>query len=67
MNEDKIDLKEWKFLISGGAIVVKDIPNPAPDWVNERSWKEILSIQVISYHAMLLYIGCLYGYWIILF
>ena len=49
MNENKIDLNEWRFLISGGAVVTKEIPNPAPDWINERSWKEVLSIQVWIY------------------
>lgn len=46
MKEDKIDSNELKYLISGEGIVSKQISNPAPDWVNGRTWNEILCIQV---------------------
>ena len=49
MNEDKIDLEEWRFLISGSAVIPKELPNPAPAWISGRAWKEVLSIQVTSH------------------
>lgn len=34
---------EWRFLLSGGTI--KEMQeNPAPDWLNERAWGDILAL-----------------------
>lgn len=34
---------EWRYLLSGGA--VKEVQeNPAPDWLNERAWGDILAL-----------------------
>uniref|UniRef100_A0A669QRK6 Dynein axonemal heavy chain 1 n=1 Tax=Phasianus colchicus TaxID=9054 RepID=A0A669QRK6_PHACC len=34
---------EWRFLLSGGTI--KEVQeNPAPDWLNERAWGDILTL-----------------------
>ncbi|XP_036594745.1 dynein heavy chain 1, axonemal [Trichosurus vulpecula] len=43
MNEGKIDLGEWRYLLSGGSI--KDvIENPAVDWLSDRAWRDILAL-----------------------
>ncbi|KAJ3073482.1 Dynein heavy chain 1, axonemal [Podochytrium sp. JEL0797] len=45
MNEDKVDMDEWKFLLTGtvpGGERKK--PNPAPDWLSGQSWAEILAL-----------------------
>jgi dynein heavy chain len=44
MNEDKIDMDEWRYLISGGTSAPKKLPNPASDWLSERSWSELLTL-----------------------
>lgn len=44
MNENKIDMDEWSFLLTGGTIIPKEISNPASDWLSERAWKEILGL-----------------------
>ncbi|KAI8841134.1 dynein heavy chain and region D6 of dynein motor-domain-containing protein [Chytriomyces cf. hyalinus JEL632] len=45
MNEDKIDMDEWKFLLTGAAPgVEKKQSNPAPDWLAARSWAEVLAL-----------------------
>ncbi|KAJ1570091.1 Dynein heavy chain 1, axonemal [Nowakowskiella sp. JEL0078] len=44
MNDDKIDLDEWKFLLTGGNAIEKKIPNPASDWLSGRAWEEIQSL-----------------------
>ena len=41
MNEDRIDMAEWRFLISGSSVAPDELDNPAPDWLNERAWKEL--------------------------
>ncbi|XP_051667332.1 dynein axonemal heavy chain 1 [Manacus candei] len=47
MNEGKIDMDEWRYLLSGGAIKeMKD--NPAPSWVNERAWGDILALSSLK-------------------
>ncbi|XP_048578532.1 dynein axonemal heavy chain 1-like isoform X2 [Nematostella vectensis] len=51
MNENKINMDEWRFLLAGGTAVPKDHPNPAPDWLSERAWGEILKIPVLPKFA----------------
>ncbi|KAJ3125137.1 Dynein heavy chain 1, axonemal [Nowakowskiella sp. JEL0407] len=47
MNNNKIDLDEWKFLLTGGTANEKKIPNPAPDWLSGRAWEEIQSLSTL--------------------
>lgn len=42
---------EWRFLLAGGTSKPKDIPNPSSDWLNERSWNEILTLGAIPKFA----------------
>eukprot|EP00118_Oscarella_pearsei_P012540 m.93002 g.93002 ORF g.93002 m.93002 type:complete len:4173 (+) comp36767_c0_seq9:102-12620(+) len=44
MNENKIDMSEWRHLIAGGTQAAKELPNPSPDWISQRSWSEILTL-----------------------
>lgn len=44
MNENKIDLDEYRFLLTGNTAVDKSLPNPASDWLSPRSWEEILKL-----------------------
>ncbi|NWH35887.1 DYH1 protein, partial [Chloropsis hardwickii] len=47
MNEGRIDMDEWRYLLSGGAIKeMKD--NPAPAWLNERAWGDILALSSLK-------------------
>ncbi|NWQ64257.1 DYH1 protein, partial [Neopipo cinnamomea] len=47
MNDGKIDMDEWRYLLSGGTIKeMKD--NPAPSWVNERAWGDILALSSLK-------------------
>ncbi|XP_029774824.1 dynein heavy chain 1, axonemal isoform X2 [Suricata suricatta] len=43
MNEAKIDQSEWRYLLSGGSIHVMT-ENPAPDWLSDRAWRDILAL-----------------------
>ena len=31
-------------MIAGGTLKPKDIENPAPEWISERSWNDILTL-----------------------
>ncbi|XP_071611851.1 dynein axonemal heavy chain 1 [Heliangelus exortis] len=43
MNDGQIDMEEWRYLLSGGTI--KEMKeNPAPTWLNERAWGDILAL-----------------------
>lgn len=44
MNENKINMDEWRFLLAGGSTVPKDVANPASDWLSARAWKEIVML-----------------------
>ncbi|EMP33877.1 Dynein heavy chain 1, axonemal [Chelonia mydas] len=43
MNEGKINMDEWRYLLSGGAIKTMR-ENPAPEWLYERAWGDILAL-----------------------
>ncbi|NWU63519.1 DYH1 protein, partial [Pterocles burchelli] len=43
MNDGQIDMDEWRYLLSGGTI--KEMQeNPAPAWLYERAWGDILAL-----------------------
>uniref|UniRef100_A0A8C5KDU7 Dynein axonemal heavy chain 1 n=1 Tax=Jaculus jaculus TaxID=51337 RepID=A0A8C5KDU7_JACJA len=43
MNEDKINQSEWRYLLSGGSIQLMS-ENPAPNWLSDRAWRDILAL-----------------------
>ncbi|XP_071830856.1 dynein axonemal heavy chain 1-like isoform X2 [Apostichopus japonicus] len=43
MNDNKINMDEWRFLLAGGTSIPEELDNPASEWLSERAWKEILS------------------------
>ncbi|XP_008570797.1 PREDICTED: dynein heavy chain 1, axonemal [Galeopterus variegatus] len=43
MNEGKINQSEWRYLLSGGSIQTVT-ENPAPDWLSDRAWRDILAL-----------------------
>ncbi|KAI5607103.1 dynein heavy chain 1, axonemal, partial [Silurus asotus] len=43
MNKNRIDLAEWKFMLSGGTSLQQE-PNPAPSWLSERAWQDIMAL-----------------------
>lgn len=46
MDEKVIDAKEWHFFLAGGA-PLDDEPNPAPKWLTQKSWNEVLSLKAL--------------------
>ena len=37
----KIDDVVWRFLLTGGVGLENPYPNPAPEWLQDKSWAEI--------------------------
>ncbi|KAK3252700.1 hypothetical protein CYMTET_38016 [Cymbomonas tetramitiformis] len=46
--DGKIDMEEWRFLLAGGTSTLISLPNPAPSWLTEKSWLEILNMERLS-------------------
>ncbi|XP_029455356.1 dynein heavy chain 1, axonemal [Rhinatrema bivittatum] len=43
MNMGKINMDEWRYLLSGGTLLtMRD--NPATEWLPERAWRDILAL-----------------------
>ncbi|XP_065540385.1 dynein axonemal heavy chain 3 [Lathamus discolor] len=40
--KDQIDDEVWHFLLTGGVALGNPHPNPAPDWLSEKSWAELV-------------------------
>ncbi|KAM9542404.1 LOW QUALITY PROTEIN: dynein axonemal heavy chain 1-like [Guaruba guarouba] len=46
MNDGQIDMDKWRYLLSGG--VIKEMENPAPAWLYERVWGDILALSSLK-------------------
>uniref|UniRef100_A0A8B9MHC5 Dynein axonemal heavy chain 3 n=1 Tax=Accipiter nisus TaxID=211598 RepID=A0A8B9MHC5_9AVES len=40
--KDQIDDEVWRFLLTGGVALDNPHPNPAPDWLPDKSWAELV-------------------------
>lgn len=38
----KLDEQEWRFLLTGGIALECKYPNPAPEWLTDKSWAELV-------------------------
>ncbi|XP_010001540.1 PREDICTED: dynein heavy chain 3, axonemal [Chaetura pelagica] len=38
----QIDDEVWRFLLTGGVALDNPHPNPAPDWLSDKSWAELV-------------------------
>ncbi|XP_067444208.1 dynein axonemal heavy chain 1 isoform X2 [Thunnus thynnus] len=47
MNENKIDMAEWRYLLSGG-MPIQELSNPAVSWLSERAWQDILGLSALE-------------------
>uniref|UniRef100_A0A668T451 Dynein axonemal heavy chain 1 n=1 Tax=Oreochromis aureus TaxID=47969 RepID=A0A668T451_OREAU len=47
MNDNKIDMVEWRYLLSGG-MPVQQLANPAVSWLSERAWQDILGLSTLE-------------------
>jgi len=53
-SKKKIDKQELMFLSTGGVGLKNNIPNPAPDWLLNKSWDEICRLDELkSYKGIL--------------
>ena len=39
--QGNVDPDEWMFLLTGGLGEADPMPNPAPEWLVDRAWKEL--------------------------
>ena len=42
LSRGKIDDVVWRFLLTGGVGLENPYPNPAPEWLSEKCWAEIV-------------------------
>uniref|UniRef100_A0A8C9Z1S3 Dynein axonemal heavy chain 3 n=1 Tax=Sander lucioperca TaxID=283035 RepID=A0A8C9Z1S3_SANLU len=38
----QVDDQVWRFLLTGGIALDNPYPNPAPDWLSDKSWSEVV-------------------------
>ena len=38
----KVDDNVWRFLLTGGVALDNPHPNPAPEWLTDKAWSEIV-------------------------
>ena len=44
---------EWRHLIAGGTTIPKKLDNPAPEWISERVWNDILTLPALPNYVKL--------------
>jgi len=42
---------EWRYLLAGGTNKPKELTNPAPGWMSERSWGDILTLTALDKYS----------------
>ncbi|XP_050390512.1 dynein axonemal heavy chain 1 [Patella vulgata] len=47
MHKGLIDMNEWRYLIAGGTSKPKELDNPFPDWITDRSWNDFLTLAAL--------------------
>ena len=40
-------MDEWRYLLAGGTVRPKEHANPAPVWLSERSWGDIMTLAAL--------------------
>ncbi|VDD79452.1 unnamed protein product [Mesocestoides corti] len=45
--DDLINKDEYRFLLSGGSQRVTEIPNPAPEWISDQIWGDLLALDAL--------------------
>ncbi|KAG3225312.1 Dynein heavy chain 1, axonemal [Phytophthora cactorum] len=48
MGSRKIDMLEWRFLISGSTSSSIEAPNPDTTWIEDRMWREVCALSSLS-------------------
>ncbi|XP_051776026.1 dynein axonemal heavy chain 3-like isoform X1 [Erpetoichthys calabaricus] len=43
-NRGQVDETEWRFLLTGGVALENPYKNPAPDWLKNQSWTELMQL-----------------------
>ena len=42
IHRNELDDQMWRFLLTGGVGLDNPYPNPCSNWLNERSWSELV-------------------------
>ncbi|XP_066246402.1 dynein axonemal heavy chain 3 [Euwallacea similis] len=44
----QIDEDVWAFLVTRGVVLDNPYPNPAPEWLSDKSWSEIVRVSLLT-------------------
>ncbi|KAL3318377.1 Dynein heavy chain 1, axonemal [Cichlidogyrus casuarinus] len=51
MNDGKVNMDEWRFLLAGATGAAEELANPAPEWITDRIWGDFLSLSLLPAFA----------------
>lgn len=62
--KDQIDDEVWRFLLTGGVALDNPHPNPAPDWLSDKSWAELVRASSLTHlHGLMEHIRENFSKW----
>ena len=44
----EVEDTEWRFLLTGGVALENPFPNPASDWLSDKSWAEVVRVSQLE-------------------
>ncbi|NXW95358.1 DYH3 protein, partial [Alopecoenas beccarii] len=62
--KDQIDDEVWRFLLTGGVALDNPHPNPAPDWLSDKSWAELVRASSLTHlHGLMEHVRDNFSKW----
>ncbi|KAF5403840.1 Dynein heavy chain axonemal [Paragonimus heterotremus] len=52
-NKGLINMDEYRYLLAGGTTKPREVPNPAPEWISDRMWGDVLTLTALPNFATL--------------
>lgn len=53
-SKGEFDMETWKFLLTGGIALENPYANPAPEWLSDKAWSEIVRVSTMKPFAKLM-------------
>ena len=64
--------RDWRFLLTGGVALDNPFPNPASEWLTDKSWGEVVRLSdlpdfkgFMEHFRMQVRLDCVFGFFVL--